>query len=75
MKLVFFAEKEDGQKTAYGPYGTGINYTHNNCSMFAVNGKITSIFGRVVTSDITGLIGLGAIEFYFEDESRGRQET
>ena len=68
VQLVFLSEKEDGQKVAYGPYGNSAQ-TLQNCRLFAVNGKINSIFGKVANNH------LGAIGFYFEDESRGRQGT
>jgi hypothetical protein len=71
IQLVFLSEKEDGQKAVYGPYGVG-HSSYTNCTLFAVNGKINSIFGKVVT---TGFPALGAIGFYFEDESRARQNS
>ncbi len=58
---------------AYGPYG-GLG--DRQCRIFAVNGKINSIFGRVVTTTTTPpLTALGAIGFYYEDESRTSQST
>jgi hypothetical protein len=71
VQLVFFSEKEDGQKVVYGPYGVGLA-TYNNCVVFAVNGRINSIFGKMVD---VGFPALGALGFYFEDESRARQNS
>jgi hypothetical protein len=68
-QLVFLSEKEDGQEVVYGPYGSGRG---SNCRIFAVNGKINSIFGKVVT---TPFRALGAIGFHFEDESGARQNS
>ena len=69
MQLTFSAQKADGQKVVYGPFGTG--NVGSNCRLFAVNGKITSIFGRLQHSN-DNFVGLGAIGFYFQlVESRG----
>ena len=73
-QLVFFSEKADGQKVVYGPYGLA-TYTlyPNTCRVFAVNGKLTSIFGREARH--LSFTALGAIGFYYEDESRLSQST
>ena len=73
-QLAFFAEKQDGQKVVYGPYGTGYS-SDRSCKIFAINGKINSIFGRILTPSGGSFTGLGAIGFYYEDESRGMQNT
>ena len=75
-QLMFFSERRDGQKLVHGPYGYGANL-QMECFNFAVYEKITSIYGRVtqlpVGSEI--LAALGAIGFYYEDESRQNQAT
>lgn len=71
-QLVFFSEKADGQRAVYGPYGRS-SPLQDTCQMFAVNGRITSTFGRVLT--MGGYTGVGAIGFYFEDTGLGRQST
>lgn len=71
-QLAFFSEKEDGQKVAYGPYGAG-RLLMPPCKLFAVNGKVNSIFGRVSSSGT--ITGLAAIGFFYEDESRSIQDT
>ena len=73
-QLAFFSEKHDGQKVVYGPYGSGFD-RDRNCTTFAVNGKINSIFGRILTANRGLFTGLGSIGFYYEDESRGMQNT
>jgi hypothetical protein len=72
MQMVFFSEKEDGERAVYGPYGKP-SPLHESCRIFAVNGRITSIFGRVLTEK--GYTGLGAIGFYYEDVGKGRQSV
>ena len=73
-QLVFFSEKADGQKMVYGPYGyVTSTSTPNACRVFAVNGKITSIFGREARN--LSFTVLGAIGFYYEDESQLSQST
>lgn len=69
-QLVFFSEKQDGQKVVYGPYGTG-STNDQSCSLFAVNGKINSIFGREYNRNrpAGSFRGIGAIGFNFEDGS------
>lgn len=67
-QLIFYSEKEDGEKKVHGPYGA-VSKDQNYCRLFAVNGKITSIFGKVLN------IGLGAIGFYYEDTGRAIQTT
>ena len=71
-QLIFFSEKEDGEKKVHGPYGA-VSRDQRYCKLFAVNGKINSIFGRVL--NIRGYLGLGAIGFYFEDTGRASQST
>ena len=74
-QLIFFSRKADGQRVLYGPYGkVSQPQFPAACRMFAVNGKINSIYGRVVAfrHDVTGL---GAIGFYYEDESRVSQNA
>lgn len=76
-QLVFLLEKQDGQKVAYGPYGAQ-SATHTHCRVFAVNGKISSIFGRVTDINLypnPTVTVLGAIGFYYEDESRHTQHA
>lgn len=68
-QLIFFSEGEDGQRKVYGPYGAA---SQSNCKVFAVNGKINSIFGKLPKR---GFPGLGAIGFYYEDESKGKQSS
>ena len=71
-QLLFFSQRQDGQKLTYGPYGYAL--TSWMCRIFAVNGKINSIFGRV--RNVYGsIVGLGAIGFYYEDESRSSQNV
>ena len=71
-QLVFFSENEDGQRAVHGPYGRSSGL-HDSCQLFAVNGMITSTFGRVLT--VEGYSGLGAIGFYFEDSGPAKQST
>ena len=76
-QLVFFSQKEGGRRAVYGPYGEASEELRM-CRLFAVNGKITSSFGRVLSveepTDL-GYTGLGAIGFYFKDTGRVRQST
>ena len=77
-QLIFLAQKVDGQKVVYGPYGDESRKAFPSaCRAFAVNGKINSIFGRVTdyVRPANTLTGLGAIGFYYEDESRASQNT
>ena len=74
-QLIFFAQKQDGQRVVYGPYGeVSQPQFPAACRVFAVNGKINSIFGRTLAFR-PGITGLAAIGFYYEDESRGSQNT
>ena len=75
-QLMFFSERRDGQKLVYGPYGYGTN-RQMECLTFAVYGKITSIYGRVTGLRVGSetVAALGAIGFYYEDESRQNQAT
>ena len=75
-QLAFSSQKQDGQKVVYGPYGTVSNDIHDPaCSMFYVNGRINSIFGRIYVHTTRPFMGLGAIGFYYEDESTFSQNT
>lgn len=68
-QLVFFSENGDGQRKVYGPYGVG---SGRHCKVFAVNGKVNSIFGKLPKK---GFPALSAIGFFYEDESKGAQNT
>lgn len=79
IQLVFFSEKEDGRKVVYGPYGGGDDVPISSpCRLFAVNGKITSIFGRALIAGVTGHGNVHFVDnigFYYEDESLTSQHT
>ena len=70
-QLAFFSERINGQKLIYGPYAGASTHA---CRMFAVNGKINSIFGRV-RDDVVSITALTAIGFYYEDESTSTQHA
>ena len=75
-QLTFSSQKQDGQRAVYGPYGTPSPRSWRpSCRVFTVNGKINSIFGRLYTQPPSGFTSLGAIGFYYEDESRVSQNT
>ena len=73
-QITFFTEKENGEKITYGPYGRRSFIEHrSSCRMFALNGMITSIYGRVAHlesvgpyHDSTVLTGIG---FYYTEKT------
>ena len=77
-QLAFMSQTEDGQKLVYGPFGDPSPSGYGErCQIFIVNGKINSIFGRtsvIYRGTITQPV-LGAIGFYYEDESISTQHT
>ena len=77
-QLAFMSRKQNGQKKVYGPFGMPSPSTvYESCTIFVVNGNINSIFGRasVVYREHGSDPAIGALGFYYEDESRSEQHA
>ena len=80
-EITFFSQKSNGERVLYGPYGTGYDKYLGSCRLFAINGKIKSIYGRVRPLGADKgpwpikTSPLGGIGFYYEDDSSYSQHS